>query len=143
MKLSKGDRFRDYMGSLCFISYIKDDVVKLTFIQTPSFVEVWDKKEFISEIQGNRFFQEPKVVINRRNIQDHLVEYQLNMIGKTTDDIKDDEEWYYNNTMTEKQHELFKAYAIPLLRKVFKFNKRAAENTFDWFNLGYGLRIKD
>jgi len=143
MKLSKGDRFRDYMGSLCFISYIKDDVVKLTFIQTPSFVEVWDKKEFISEIQGNRFFQEPKVVINRRNIQDHLVEYQLNMIGKTTDDIKDDEEWYYNNTMTEKQHELFKAYAIPLLKKVFKFNKAKAEQTFEWFNLAYGLRIKN
>ena len=143
MKLSKGDRFRDYMGSLCFISYIKDDVVKLTFIQTPSFVEVWDKKEFISEIQGNRFFQEPKVVINRRNIQDHLVEYQLNMIGKTTDDIKEDEEWYYNNTMTEKQHELFKAYAIPLLKKVFKFNKAKAEQTFEWFNLAYGLRIKN
>lgn len=143
MKLSKGDRFRDYMGSLCFISYIKDDVVKLTFIQTPSFVEVWDKKEFISEIQGNRFFQEPKIVINRRNIQDHLVEYQLNMIGKTTDDIKDDEEWYYNNTMTEKQHELFKAYAIPLLKKVFKFNKAKAEQTFEWFNLAYGLRIKN
>ena len=83
-----------------------------------------------------------KVKINRANITDHLIEYQLKMIGKTILDVKDDEKWYTNNTMTEEQHEEFKRYAIPVLKKIFKFNKGKAESTFSWFNLQFGLRIK-
>jgi hypothetical protein len=80
--------------------------------------------------------------INRINIADHLIEYQLKMIGKTVLDVEGDERWYSNNTMTPEQHEEFKAYAIPLLKKIFKFNKSRAERTFGWFNLQFGLRIK-
>ena len=80
--------------------------------------------------------------INRTNITNHLIEYQLQMIGKTVEDVKNDEQWYYNNTMTQEQFEEFKAYAIPLLKKIFKFNKSKAENTFSWFSLQFGLRIK-
>jgi uroporphyrinogen-III decarboxylase len=84
---------------------------------------------------------EKRKTINRQNITDHLIEYQLKMIGKTIDEITTDEEWFSNNTMTPEQHEEFKAYAIPLLKKVFKFNKAKAEQTFSWFDLSYGLRI--
>jgi hypothetical protein len=80
--------------------------------------------------------------INRTNISEHLVEYQLKMVGKTFSDVENDEEWYYTNTMTEEQHEEFKRYAIPLLKKIFKFNKAKAEQTFQWFDLQFGLRIK-
>jgi uroporphyrinogen-III decarboxylase len=83
-----------------------------------------------------------KKTINRTNITDHLIEYQLKMIGKTVDEIKEDELWYSNNTMTEEQHEEFKRYAIPLLKKIFKFNKSKAESTFGWFDLQFGLKIK-
>jgi ferritin len=81
--------------------------------------------------------------INRTNISEHLIEYQLNMIGKTIDDVKDDEKWYFNNTFTEEQFEEFKKYAIPLLQKIFKFNKTKANSTFQWFTLQYGLRINN
>lgn len=81
--------------------------------------------------------------INRTNISDHLVQYQLKMIGKTVFDVMGDEKWYHNNTMTSEQHEEFKAYAIPLLKKIFKFNKTRAEQTFSWFDLQFGLRIKN
>jgi ferritin len=81
--------------------------------------------------------------INRTNISEHLIEYQLNMIGKTIDDVKDDEKWYFNNTFTEEQFEEFKKYAIPLLQKIFKFNKTKANSTFQWFILQYGLRINN
>jgi uroporphyrinogen-III decarboxylase len=84
---------------------------------------------------------EKRKTINRQNITDHLIEYQLKMIGKTIDEITTDEKWFSNNTMTPEQHEEFKAYAIPLLKKVFKFNKSKAEQTFSWFDLSYGLRI--
>jgi hypothetical protein len=83
-----------------------------------------------------------KAKVNRTNISEHLVDYQLKMIGKTIEDVKNDEQWYYNNTMTEEQHEEFKRYAIPLLKKIFKFNKTKAEQTFQWFDLQFGLRIK-
>jgi hypothetical protein len=83
-----------------------------------------------------------KAKINRTNISEHLVEYQLKMVGKTMLDVEGDEKWYYNNTMTQEQHEEFKRYAIPLLKKIFKFNKTRAEGTFGWFNLQFGLRIK-
>lgn len=83
-----------------------------------------------------------KAKINRENITKHLIEYQLNMVGKKLEDTLDDDLWYFNNTMTPEQHEEFKSYAIPLLKKVFKFNKTKAESTFGWFNLQFGLRIK-
>jgi uroporphyrinogen-III decarboxylase len=83
-----------------------------------------------------------KKKINRTNITEHLIEYQLNMIGKTIDVVKNDEKWYENNTITIEQEEEFKKYAIPLLKKIFKFNKSKAESTFGWFILGYGLKTK-
>jgi hypothetical protein len=143
MKLTKGDRFKDYIGTPCFISYIKEDIVKLSFIECHPHVEVWDKQEFLHQLKLNRFFPQPKVVVNRTNIHDHLIEYQLNMVGKTIEDAKKDDMWFHNFTMTSQQHEMFKSYAIPLLKKVFKFNKGKAEQTFQWFDLGHGLRIKD
>jgi hypothetical protein len=71
--------------------------------------------------------------INRETIAEHLIDYQLGMIDKSM------QEAY----MTKEQHEVFKAYALPLIKKVFKCNKSKAENTFDWFDLQFGLRIKD
>jgi hypothetical protein len=79
--------------------------------------------------------------INRETISDHLVDYQLSMIGKTMAEALKTEEWYSEWTMTDAQHEEFKAYAIPLIKKVYKCNKKRAEDTFSWFNLKFGLRI--
>jgi hypothetical protein len=85
---------------------------------------------------------EKRKTINRQNITEHLIEYQLKMVGKTINEITTDEKWFTNNTISPEQYEEFKAYAIPLLKKVFKFNKAKAEQTFSWFDLSYGLRIK-
>lgn len=143
MKLKKGYRFRNYIGKLCIITYIRGNLLKLTYIETPSYTEVWDREEFIEQVNKKRFFYQPQAPINRTNISEHLVEYQLNMIGKTTADALKNENWYAEWTMTDKQHELFKSYAIPLLKKVFKYNKAKAEETFNWFDLQYGLRIEE
>lgn len=81
--------------------------------------------------------------INRINIAEHLIEYQLHMIGKTMEEAKKDDMWFFNWTFTEEQHATFKKYAIPLIKKVFKCNKEKAENTFSWFDMQFGLRIKN
>lgn len=143
MKLKKGDKFVDYLGNPCFISYIRGDVVKITYPNDGGRVDVWDKLEFISNIDRFKFFPQHKEPINRINITEHLIEYELNMVGKTINEAKSDPTWYSTNTFTRSQYEVFKSYAIPLLRKVFKFNKKKAEETFGWFDIQYGLRVKD
>lgn len=83
------------------------------------------------------------VKVNRENAARHLVEYQLAMVGKSMMDTLDDDMWYFNITMTTEQHEEFKKYAIKLIKKIFKCNTARATRTFDWFNLQFGLRIKN
>jgi hypothetical protein len=83
-----------------------------------------------------------KAKVNRTNITEHLIEYQLSLVDLTIKDVEDDEQWFYNNTLTPEQHDKLKAYAIPLLKKIFKFNKAKAESTFGWFDCQFGLRIK-
>lgn len=79
--------------------------------------------------------------INRLNIADHLLEYQFNLIGKTVSDAVKDETWIVAWSLTPEQYEQFKSYAVPLLKKVFKFNKAKAEQTFQWFNVQFGLQV--
>jgi len=81
--------------------------------------------------------------INRENIGEHLVDYQLEMVGKSIQEAHMTKEWYSKWTMTQEQHDEFKAYALPLLKKVFKCNKLRAEATFQWWDLQFGLRIKN
>ena len=83
------------------------------------------------------------MAINRLNIADHLLEYQLKMVGKTMSDALKDDMWFFNWTLTQQQHDEFKSYAIPLLKKVFKCNRTKAEQTFSWFDMQFGLRIKE
>jgi hypothetical protein len=81
--------------------------------------------------------------INRTNISDHLIRYQLEMVGKTYEEAQKDDMWFFNWTLTQEQADQFKAYAVPLIKKVFKCNRSRAESTFAWFFLEFGLRIKD
>jgi beta-xylosidase len=79
--------------------------------------------------------------INRSNVAEHLVDYQLGMVGKTIAEAYKNETWFTDWTMTDEQFQQLKAYAIPLIKKIFKCNKKRAESNFDWWNLQFGLRI--
>ena len=81
--------------------------------------------------------------INRLNIAQHLLEYQLEMVGRTMEEARKDDMWYFNWTMTQAKHNEFKVYAIPLIKKVLRCNKTKAENIFSFFDLEFGLRIKE
>ena len=81
--------------------------------------------------------------INRSNISDELIKYQFNMIGKTFQEAVANREWLHEWSMTQAQYDEFKAYAVPLIKKVFRCNKTRAENNFGWFNLQFGLKIID
>ena len=79
--------------------------------------------------------------VTRENMVTHFIEYQLNMVGKTVDDVKDDKFWYSNNCITREQFLEFKKYAVALLKKTFRCNKSKAESTFEWYNCNWGLRV--
>jgi hypothetical protein len=81
--------------------------------------------------------------INRFNIAEHLLSVQLKMVNKTMFEAMQNPDWFHEWTMTTEQYEMFRSYSIPLLKKTFKFNTTKAKSTFDWFNVQYGLRIKD
>lgn len=79
--------------------------------------------------------------INRKNVANHLMKYQLSLIDKSLDDAFTDdwEQW----TITQEQYDEFRRYAIGTLKKVFKFNTNKAKATFDWFYNHFGLTIKE
>lgn len=79
--------------------------------------------------------------ITRENLGDHLIEFQLKLVGKTVEDAMKDEWWFSNITMTKEQHTEFMVYAFPLVKKVLRCNKATAWKTLDWFNLQFGLKI--
>lgn len=81
--------------------------------------------------------------ITRENIGQHLLEYELNLVGKTKISILDDDLWKFNWAITRGQYNEFKKYAVPLLKKTFKCNSLRANNIFDWFWSQFGLRIKN
>jgi len=81
--------------------------------------------------------------VNRENITYHLLEYELNLIGKSLAEAADQEDWYYNWTIPLKKHQEFRAYAIRLIKKVYKCNTAKAEAAFNWFDFAVGLKVKN
>ncbi len=79
--------------------------------------------------------------IDRNNLQEHLLTHQLSIVGKTIEDAKKQKDWFQEWTITEEQHNQFKDYAIPLIQKTLKCSKSHAIKSFQWFDLGFGLRL--
>jgi len=79
--------------------------------------------------------------ITKETINDHLIDYQLKMIGKTIDEAIKTKEWFSKWTMTQEEHEKFKKYALQLIKITLKSSKVRTEKIFSWFNLEFGLRI--
>lgn len=141
-KLKKGDRFiHSVSGNQCFISNIKEKDVRLSFVNEAVTPQIWDRKDFEEAVKTSIFTVFPMPKINRENIAIHLIEYELNMVGKTLEEAEKSSTWYSDNNMTEEQYEMFKGYAIPLIKKVFRCSKKRAEETFKWFDFMYGIRV--
>lgn len=71
------------------------------------------------------------------------VHKQLELAEVDTSVLQTDKEWFTNYTMTREQHKQWKDWFIEQFRLNFKRPKKEALREFQWFDLGYGLRIKD
>ena len=137
-KISKGDRFTNRFGKVCVVKSVYRNIIKLQVIDSHPYTEVWDVDDFNKDL----FIKIPMPKIDRTNIAKYLLEFQLNMIGKTYWEAKQTEGWVNKWTISQEQFDYFQSYAIPLLKKTFKFNSKKARDTFGWFNLQFGLKIK-
>lgn len=82
-----------------------------------------------------------KQKITRENMIYHLMSTQLDIVGKTVLEATMSPHWRREWSMSTEDFENFESYAIPLIKKVYKCNKKKAKNTFDWFQQNYGLTI--
>lgn len=81
--------------------------------------------------------------ITRDNLEKYLLEYQLEMAGKTLFDTFDDEKWYFNITMTFAQRDAFRKHAIGKIQKTLKCNRSKALAILEHFEKNLGIRIKN
>lgn len=139
-KPKRGERYLNYLGEYCIIKSVYKDIVKIQICGNKARTEPWELNDFLK--QSDKFWIIPYPKINRTNIARHLLEYQLNMTGRTTATTKSVPNWFEKWTITKIEYDFFKSYAIPLLKKTFKFNTKKAEATFAWFNLQFGLKLK-
>lgn len=72
-----------------------------------------------------------------------LVTMQMEIIGLTFKDAMNTPEWWRVYSITTEQEEEFKKKALPLIKKVLRCNKSAAEKTLQWFLFDLGLRVED
>jgi len=81
--------------------------------------------------------------IKRENIELHLIEKQFNLIELTMLDAFFEHKWREKWTITKKQQEKFKQYAIPLIKKTLKCSKQKAQVALDKFIQQFGLRVEN
>lgn len=102
-------------------------------------IEVFDKNEFLTNINLLKFNYIPDPQINRSNVSEHLLEFQFNLIGKTMADTTVNENWKNDWKLNDIQKEIFKSYTLSILKKVFRFNSTKANSTYEFFNEKFGL----
>lgn len=137
--INRGSRYSDLNGVIHVIIYSKPDVIKLMPIKENAVIDVWEVDEFKKQVVILKFKHIPHPPINRANVSEHLLEYQFNILGKTMANTITDTEWKKNWKLTKKQKEMFKSYALGILKKVFRFNGAKARETYEFFDKNFGL----
>jgi hypothetical protein len=139
--LTRGSRYFDLNGIIHVIVYSAKDMVKLMPLKKDAKIEVWEIEEFRNQVNLLKFTYIPHPPINRENVSEHLLEFQMNILGKTMSDTIHESSWKKDWKLTHKQKTMFKSYATGVLKKVFRFNTSKARETYDFFDKNFGLSI--
>jgi len=74
---------------------------------------------------------------------DRMIDKELESYHLTRKDIDPcDPDWFSRNTMTEKEADEYRKWALTEIKSYMKCSKKMAEKVFGEFNLMWGLRIK-
>ena len=80
--------------------------------------------------------------ITRENIETHLFDYMLEVIGKTRIEILDAYNWRAEFTISRVKYTEFYEYSIKLIMKTLHISKNKAIVAFERFWKQYGVRLK-
>ena len=53
--------------------------------------------------------------VTKDNIVEHMINKQLEYVGKTIEDVREDPNWFTNNTLTKEQYTEWKEYCLKLM----------------------------
>lgn len=138
-KPKRGDRYLNYIGEYCLILSVYNNIVKIRVTGDKFRYETWKLKD----MSDDKWHKLPYPKITRSNVARHILEYQLNLVGKKTSDTKLNDNWADDWTITQREYDYLHSYSIPLLKKVLKVNKTKALEIFDWWFMMFGLKQKD
>lgn len=142
MKLLTGDRFINQRGEECLLVYSNKEFVRLQVLSSPPYLQVYPLDEFISLVERSLMFKLRRKILNRENLSTHLSEFQLALAGKKPIDMIMENKKFYDYQIMKEEYEVFKVYAIAMMKKVYKCNRKIAEENFDWFYKRFGMKIK-
>ncbi len=80
--------------------------------------------------------------VTRENLAEHLVIYQLSLIGRTMKDAEKDREWSYKWTIPESKYKEYRKYALNTIQKVLKCSPRKSKGIFGALQFCFGLNIE-
>jgi len=80
--------------------------------------------------------------INRENLANHLIVYQLSLIGKTVKEASKDREWSYKWTIPEDKYKEYRKYSLATIQKVLKCTPKKARGIFGALYFCFGLNIE-
>lgn len=142
MKLLTGDRFINQRGEECLLVFANKEMVRLQVISSPSYLQVYPFEEFVSLIKRLLILKLKRQPLTRENLPRHLGEFQLAVIGKRPIDMIMENKTFHDYEIKTEEYEIFRVYAIAMMKKVYKCNRKTAEENFDWFYKRFGLKIK-
>ena len=55
--------------------------------------------------------------VTKDNIVEHMINKQLEYVGKTIEEVREDPNWFTNNTLTKEQYTEWREYCLKLMKK--------------------------
>lgn len=142
MNLLTGDNFINQKGEECLLVYANKELVRLQVLSSPSYLQVYPRDEFVSLIDRLLIIKLKRKPLTRENLPRHLGEFQLALAGKRPIDMIIEGKQFDDYEIKKEEYEIFRVYAIAMMKKVHKCNRKIAEENFYFFYHRFGLRIK-
>lgn len=87
------------------------------------------------------------IKVTKQNLNEVLINKMFEIIesSETYENLlkTNNETWYQDYTWNKEQEEVFKEFAQPLIKKLYKLTKERTEANYYWFLLQYGLKRND
>lgn len=142
MKILLGDKFL-VGGYEALLVFKYKNFIMLHIRSFPPQTITYQLEEFVSLIDRFLIIKIKRDALKRENIASHLLDFQFAIIGKSSTDMVIEDKKVIDYEIPRVAYNAYRSYAIAMLKKVHKCNRKTAENNFEWFYERFGMKIKD